>query len=724
MDYYSKYLKYKKKYTILKNQLGGSKRSAKDFFIRFLQLNPSNYSTLITNLRRENNFSLPEDLTFPANLDTRENQIRAAQILTDLFYRLYARLLILYDNNSGELAKYDDFIVESYLNNTFGVPSSLENIGRFKDSIKKYNIINSNLGNYPDFELYPLHRLNGLRGLEDYLSMPAISRIIEDIESKGEKGKKKRELELEKKRKGEMPPLFETDNILVYDLQTEDQAKYYGRNTKWCTAANENNMFSYYKKRGNIYVIMSKRNPINKYQLNLETDQLMDPTDTPIGIYEMLGKLNNDRVLLDWLEKLIIEYLTKNEDNIYYLYKEDTLIIKNPNLLTIIDNFSNRYKIIEQIINNNHYIKNENIKKIFINSEMFLLNFINLTHLQFGYSFNQPLGDSLTRLISLTHLQFGNNFNQPLGDSLTRLISLTHLQFGNNFNQPLGDSLTRLSLTHLQFGNNFNQPLGDSLTRLISLTHLKFGNSFNQPLGDSLTRLISLTHLTFGNNFNQPLGNSLYNLTSLTHLTFGLNFNQPLGDSLSRLISLTHLKFGNSFNQPLGDSLLPLKSLIYLEFGYKFNQPLGDSLTRLISLIHLKFNYSFNQPLGYSLLPLKSLIYLEFGNDFNQPLGDSLLNLTSLTHLKFDSDFNQSFGNSLDSLNLRKIILNKFDYKFKDELAHKIPRTTLISDYCSYTKFANIDFEFDKEDYGNEDGTKYVEDYEDEYYYEYRDRGY
>ncbi len=656
MDYYSKYLKYKKKYTILKNQLGGSKRSAKDFFIRFLQLNPSNYSTLITNLRRENNFSLPEDLTFPANLDTRENQIRAAQILTDLFYRLYARLLILYDNNSGELAKYDDFIVESYLNNTFGVPSSLENIGRFKDSIKKYNIINSNLGNYPDFELYPLHRLNGLRGLEDYLSMPAISRIIEDIESKGEKGKKKRELELEKKRKGEMPPLFETDNILVYDLQTEDQAKYYGRNTKWCTAANENNMFSYYKKRGNIYVIMSKRNPINKYQLNLETDQLMDPTDTPIGIYEMLGKLNNDRVLLDWLEKLIIEYLTKNEDNIYYLYKEDTLIIKNPNLLTIIDNFSNRYKIIEQIINNNHYIKNENIKKIFINSEMFLLNFINLTHLQFGYSFNQPLGDSLTRLISLTHLTFGNNFNQPLGNSLYNLTSLTHLTFGLNFNQPLGDSLSRL----------------------ISLTHLKFGNSFNQPLGDSL----------------------------------------------SRLISLTHLKFGNSFNQPLGDSLLPLKSLIYLEFGYKFNQPLGDSLTRLISLIHLKFNYSFNQPLGYSLLPLKSLIYLEFGNDFNQPLGDSLLNLTSLTHLKFDSDFNQSFGNSLDSLNLRKIILNKFDYKFKDELAHKIPRTTLISDYCSYTKFANIDFEFDKEDYGNEDGTKYVEDYEDEYYYEYRDRGY
>ena len=67
-----------------------------------------------------------------------------------------------------ELAKYDDFIVESYLNNTFGVHSSLENIGRFKDSIKQYNIINSNLGNYPDFELYPLNRLNGLRGVEDH----------------------------------------------------------------------------------------------------------------------------------------------------------------------------------------------------------------------------------------------------------------------------------------------------------------------------------------------------------------------------------------------------------------------------------------------------------------------------------------------------------------------------------------------------------------------------
>ena len=70
----------------------------------------------------------------------------------------------------------------------------------------------------------------------------------------------------------------------------------------------------------------------------------------------------------------------------------------------------------------------------------------NLTHLTFGWDFNQ----NVDLPCNLTHLTFGNNFNQNVNLPCT----LTHLTFGNDFNQNV--DLPR-NLTHLTFGNNFNQ---------------------------------------------------------------------------------------------------------------------------------------------------------------------------------------------------------------------------------------------------------------------------
>jgi hypothetical protein len=59
-----------------------------------------------------------------------------------------------------------------------------------------------------------------------------------------------------KRKKAEEGPKLEVDlqNIKVYNIFTEEAAKYYGNGTRWCTVADNNNMFSYYKKQGNIYI--------------------------------------------------------------------------------------------------------------------------------------------------------------------------------------------------------------------------------------------------------------------------------------------------------------------------------------------------------------------------------------------------------------------------------------------------------------------------------------
>ena len=50
------------------------------------------------------------------------------------------------NNNKINLDPYIDFIIVSYIDNTFGVPSSLENFTRFITAIEKYEkLIKNNL---------------------------------------------------------------------------------------------------------------------------------------------------------------------------------------------------------------------------------------------------------------------------------------------------------------------------------------------------------------------------------------------------------------------------------------------------------------------------------------------------------------------------------------------------------------------------------------------------
>ncbi len=692
---YYKYLKYKIKYFNLLNLIGGGKVSAlskmlgllklkeplvtQDQYTKFkffIDMNEDDFKTdaniaeikklnkediSIINTARENNKKnglfrrLIENLERDwrqglINLVPLENNEDDLKVLFDLIYDSLSDQLEELGQNDVMLNKYIDFIIDSYINNTFGEPSSLKNIKAFKDAALKYEILvnNSHIIESPIMVenpviLTPLNKLNGLIGLTQYLENPYISTLFRIIDKIKQEQEAKRQAELKKKTKGETTAIFENDNILIYNPRTMDESIYYGSNTKWCTASSnkEKNLFKKYNDDGNLYIIINKRNQTIKFQLHLESDSLNNVLDSSITISTMLSQLNNDTYLITWLKELVSKNLKKN------IFIENNELNVNITKILLQFNAGDRQEIINILlsriegrtdlpnITRLNYLSNSPdilrllldrgllryILTVYINYkettsplENSLRFFTLINHLILNNKIYDPLGDSLSMLINLTHLEFRESFNEPLGHSLYNLNNLTNLIFSDSFNKPLDDSLNMLKkLTHLKFGNSFNEPLGHSLYHLINLTYLELGYSFNKPLDDSLNMLINLTHLKFGNAFNQPLGYSLYHLINLTHLTFGYLFNQQLDNSLFMLINLTHLKFGHRFNQPLGDSLSKLSKLMYLEFDYDFNQPLGHSLDNLINLTHLKLGIRYTQPLKTSISHLSESLYLEIG---------------------------------------------------------------------------------------------------------------
>ena len=80
--------------------------------------------------------------------------------------------------------------------------------------------------------------------------------------------------------------------------ETQDAAKILGKGTKWCTAADTNNLFNKYNKDGPLYVWKDKNG--EKYQIHFESDQVMDDKDHRVSD-ELLSYFRNDHPVLSKL---------------------------------------------------------------------------------------------------------------------------------------------------------------------------------------------------------------------------------------------------------------------------------------------------------------------------------------------------------------------------------------------------------------------------------------
>jgi hypothetical protein len=84
--------------------------------------------------------------------------------------------------------------------------------------------------------------------------------------------------------------LYNDNQIKVIIPKTEQTSCFFGKGTKWCTAATKNNMFSNYSKADDpLYIVMIKGSN-EKYQFHFGTDQFMDATDLEINPVELFNK--------------------------------------------------------------------------------------------------------------------------------------------------------------------------------------------------------------------------------------------------------------------------------------------------------------------------------------------------------------------------------------------------------------------------------------------------
>jgi Zn finger protein HypA/HybF involved in hydrogenase expression len=142
-----------------------------------------------------------------------------------------------------------------------------------------------------------------------------------------------------------------------YQPLTEKGSSYLGFATEWCTAWGQyclnkkyrerQNHFERHNGQGPLFIMMSKINPLNKYQFHFETNQFMDPKDSRINFTEFWP--NKDEIKNYFFPSLVRETSeeeVKNElQRISILPDADGMVILKKSIGTV------NNPLVEAIIN-------------------------------------------------------------------------------------------------------------------------------------------------------------------------------------------------------------------------------------------------------------------------------------------------------------------------------------------------------------------------------------
>jgi len=110
-------------------------------------------------------------------------------------------------------------------------------------------------------------------------TIPDLYAIIKPFEPGTEAVSKNDEI---KKIKSEADKVYEDSEWLVVVPKTEEAACFYGKGTRWCTAATKgDNRFDDYNERGKLYININKIDG-RKYQFHFGDEQFMDENDRPV----------------------------------------------------------------------------------------------------------------------------------------------------------------------------------------------------------------------------------------------------------------------------------------------------------------------------------------------------------------------------------------------------------------------------------------------------------
>lgn len=283
---------------------GGGVKTAKTYFYRNIK---TNYSNIVDDAF----FKSRPGVVFPPVEDVQ--MYNDEQIETN-FKSILDEIIGMTDNKD-----LIDFVMQLYLTGRMGVPNSMENIGRLIVNANKFKVLKQNREN--DEKQLSLKDFPSLSALEEFIDTKQDA--LQQIEEKKMKRSKTSTVQKILREEGEddVEVVLETPNHMVYRPTTEAGSRFYGRETRWCTAAEKHNMFCHYNEDGNLYIIQSKSNPKDKTQFHPNTMQFMNPRDKPVSAEE-IERLFQDAELKKWFKDILTQILSTlpgSEHPLFYL---------------------------------------------------------------------------------------------------------------------------------------------------------------------------------------------------------------------------------------------------------------------------------------------------------------------------------------------------------------------------------------------------------------------
>jgi hypothetical protein len=134
--------------------------------------------------------------------------------------------------------------------------------------------------------------INKLKSLDDLYD------IVTDFEGKEDVIPVSKTQQI-KKIKEEVNKVYDDGDWIVLVPTTERAACIVGKGTKWCTSADENNMFEDYYNEGNLYIIIDKNNN-KKYQLHIEKKEFKDETNNDVEVLYFFDYVTEGSDLADF----------------------------------------------------------------------------------------------------------------------------------------------------------------------------------------------------------------------------------------------------------------------------------------------------------------------------------------------------------------------------------------------------------------------------------------
>ena len=217
-----------------------------------------------------------------------------------------------------------DWIITSYLANEFGNPSSIANYNRFKIAIDNYYILESN--KIKDCQNYQKNNIAKLETYKNITEMPTLSELetyiankqpkLEEIRQNIERKKIVKAAQIQLKNEGEKDFIEEldADKVIIYIPTSEKGSQYYGRETKWCTSASKDCYYNMYASTGKLYIIQSKSDIRDKYQLHFEENEFMNSENRKIDINSILEHFD-DIKLNKWVKCIELRFIRYSYNN-------------------------------------------------------------------------------------------------------------------------------------------------------------------------------------------------------------------------------------------------------------------------------------------------------------------------------------------------------------------------------------------------------------------------